>query len=297
MKPALALCILLALSSVARAQEQSEPLRSGPSLPVGGLPPGSLCLSARVFPGDRLDIIIPLAGSGQSERPAASEDLEILAFDVEGEGAGGSIRLGLRAWRPGVFSIDAFMAGGEPIGPLSLRVESSLAVFGSEPRGQRRALLLPGTGAALAFILSGVAAAALLVWSFMALILPRLRRLLSLREARRPYRRFLRDRAILERRSADADGAYFYELLSRSFRAWAAARVHPVMAALSAPELAELGSDPEDPLAAFSAAAGVLGRADMARFAGQAFGREQRLRDLEELSRLVKEGEDDLDIA
>jgi hypothetical protein len=265
------------------------------------LPEGAYLLPYDFHPGDLVELKLPIqaaASNGKRELrlPDGSQDYEIKRILLESSPKGSTLTLFFIPWIPGEIKIVPFETEGARFPGATVYARSLLSGDDEKPRPPRGLLFLPGTKTLIAVIASSLAALALAVWAAAAFLMPFLSRLLSVRRARKPFRRFQHELRIMRKRLKDEDQAYFYALLSRAFRAYASARLFPAFASLTAGEfgtalavktrgmparLEALGEDREF-------VARVLMRSDMVRFADSLYLRTERVEDMERLSRIVE---------
>jgi hypothetical protein len=263
------------------------------------LPEGAYLLPPDFRPGDLVELRLPMpalakAGKRELRLPAQSGDYEIKRMLAESGGKGSTMSIFFIVWKSGETRLAPFESEGARFPGATVWAKSSLTGEGEKMRPLRSLLYLPGTRTLVAASASCLAALALVAWAFAAFLMPFLSRILSRRRARMPYRRFQHELRIMRKRLGDEDGAYFYGLLSRAFRAYASSRLFPEFASLTSGELGKAARELE-PSAGFADLGGerafvaqALSRADFVRFAGASSPPDERRGDMEGLSRIVE---------
>jgi hypothetical protein len=282
----IALALSLGLAPARRLAAQAEP---GAIDAAAGLPAGWSILPPLFFPGDLVELRVPLGPGwrgGEALAPESSETLEIVSAELR-KGASGSSELRIKfiAWKPGAFSLPAFGAGGASFGPIDLKAGTFVGASGRGLAPPRRPLLLPGTRMMIALAFAALALAILGSFAFVSFAMPWLERVRRAREARRPYARFSHDLRVALRRSDDSEARIFYGYLSQAFRRYARARLARGADSLTPLEIAQRGGAALGGGAA--ALSGILARSDSVRFGGDRADPPKRRADALALARIV----------
>jgi hypothetical protein len=290
-----------------------------PAEPPVVLPEGAYILPPDFHPGDVVELRLPVQvsakgvlkpGKRELRLPGVSEDYDITKILLETGPKGSTMSLFFVAWKAGAIKLAAFESEGARFPGATVVALSILSKDEEKARPPRGPLFLPGTRTFAAVIASCLAALILAAWAMIAFIMPLMNRMLSVRRARKPFRRFQHELRIMRKRLKDEDQAYFYALLSRAFRSYASSRLFPAFASLTAGEFAPANAGEFAPANAgeFAPAkaampndagldglgsdrefvASVLMRADLVRFADSGSGQAERVQDMERLSRIVE---------
>lgn len=275
----LMLCILMPVASVEGARVENH-IFLPPDFYVGD----NVEMRLRVYPESGLRVLPP-------EEVPVTNWIDIHDVRVKQDGSRWEVQIDFTSYAPGTRTLPVIQLGDVVLNDVKLHTKSILQERGLDFFGIKGQLYLPGTRLAIGLAVLILFFGPVFVLSFAGRVTQGVKRFVSIKTGRRPYKRFMRALKDLREKHMQMSSRRFYIVLSEELRHYLSSRTKDDFIALTSSELhAQLWKTlPSDSTEQVEALVRMMQQSDEIKFGGLNASKKQREEDLEMVVSAAKE--------
>ncbi|MFO7731333.1 MAG: hypothetical protein R6V86_11280 [Spirochaetia bacterium] len=273
------LCILMPVASVEGARVENH-IFLPPDFYVGD----NVEMRLRVYPESGLRVLPP-------EEVPVTNWIDIHDVRVKQDGLRWEVQIDFTSYAPGTRTLPVIQLGDVVLNDVKLHTKSILQERGLDFFGIKGQLYLPGTRLAIGLAVLILFFGPVFVLSFAGRVTQGVKRFVSIKTGRRPYKRFMRALKDLREKHMQMSSRRFYIVLSEELRHYLSSRTKDDFIALTSSELhAQLWKTlPSDSTEQVEALVRMMQQSDEIKFGGLNASKKQREEDLEMVVSAAKE--------